>query len=91
MEATPPRSGAEAWQPEIPAPDDRPDAAATRHSRHGPAAAVFVYRDPQGRPLFAVARFDLTHRDGSPVLDGKGKRKKEVLPLTFGTLCGKRG
>ena len=89
--ATPPQSEAEAWHAEIPAPDEPPDAADTRHPRHGTAAATWVYRDPQGCPLFDTVHFDLTNPDGSPVLDGEGKQNKEVLPRTFGTLRGKRG
>jgi hypothetical protein len=44
-----------------------------------------------GRPLFAVARFNLLNPGGSPVLDERGKPKKEILPYCFGTLDGRRG
>jgi len=64
------------WAPELPAPEEPPPP---RHAMHGAPAATWIYRDPEGRALFLVARFEPPGRD------------KEVLPLTFGTLHGRRG
>ena len=65
------------WRPELPAPEEPPEA--WRHARHGYPAAVWTYRDADGRPLYAVCRFSLPNG------------RKEVQPLTFGTLRGRRG
>lgn len=65
------------WLPEMPAPEEPPEAP--RHARHGFPAALWTYRDATGRPLYAVCRFNLP--DGG----------KEIQPLTFGTLSGRRG
>jgi hypothetical protein len=67
------------WQPELPAPAEPP--AAPRHPKHGVPAAVWLYRTADGRPLFAVARFDVAN----------GSRKKEIAQLCYGTLRGRRG
>jgi putative DNA primase/helicase len=66
------------WQPEMPAPVGPP--AAPRHGRLGTPTAMWTYRDAAGRPLFAVCRFGSSNGGG-----------KEVLPLSYGTLRGKRG
>jgi putative DNA primase/helicase len=61
----------EIWEPMRP-PGEPPLAVDIQHFRHGRATARWVYRDGAGKPLFAVARFDLP--DGG----------KEVMPLCFG-------
>lgn len=66
-----------AWVPELPAPEEPP--AVLRHPKHGAPTATWTYRDADGRALFLVARFDLA---------GQGK---EILPVTFGALRGRRG
>jgi putative DNA primase/helicase len=48
-----------------------------RHGRHGTASQVWTYTDMLGEPLVHVCRFDL--RD----VDGSGKTKKAILPLTL--------
>jgi hypothetical protein len=75
---------AEDWAPQRPAPKEPPEAGAIRHRRHGAASSRWVYRDAEGRPLFAMVRFDPKNPDGSPKLGRDGKPMKEVLPLTFG-------
>jgi hypothetical protein len=67
------------WRPEMPAPGEPP--AAPQHPEHGAPVAMWTYRDAAGRALFAVARFNAAN----------GDRGKEILPLTFGTLRGRRG
>jgi putative DNA primase/helicase len=74
--AAPRAKAAADWLPELPAPEEPP--AVPRHPKHGTPSATWAYRDAEGRPLFVVARFDPP--------DGK-----EVMPLTFGTLRGRRG
>lgn len=64
------------WLPELPAPEE-PPATLPRH-RHGAPASTWVYRNAEGLPLFMVARF--ARPSG-----------KEILPLTFGTMDGRRG
>jgi uncharacterized protein (DUF927 family) len=61
------------WEPCIPAPSEPPEASAIRHSKHGTATVRWVYRDREGRPLFATARFETV-------------AGKEILPYTFGRL-----
>lgn len=65
------------WTPELPAPEE-PPATLPRH-RHGVPVATWIYRDAERRPLFVVARFE------------PPGRKKEILPLTYGTLGRRRG
>lgn len=62
----------EVWEPIIPARGEPPEAPQIQHSKHGRAAARWIYRDAGGAPLFAVVRFNLPNGD------------KEVLPYTFG-------
>src|SRR4051812_17130887 len=66
---------AESWMPTIPAPEEPPEAGRIKHYRYGTAAARWIYRGSDGRPLFAVARFNLP--DGS----------KQPLPYTWGRRC----
>jgi hypothetical protein len=73
------------WQPQLPAPNEPPDAGVIRHRRHGAAERRWVYRDTEGRPLFAVVRFNPKNADGTPLLNQHGKPKKEILPYTYGT------
>ena len=63
---------AEVWEPILPAPNEPPEAGEIMHRKHGPAVARWVYRDRNGAPLFAVARFQ-TESGG-----------KEILPYTWG-------
>jgi hypothetical protein len=79
----------ETWLAEIPAPDPLP--ARVRHPRLGQPSRVWLYHNEAGELLFAVCRFDEVDADGKPLLDGKGKSKKQVLPFVFGTLNGRRG
>ncbi|TLU71226.1 DUF927 domain-containing protein [Lichenicoccus roseus] len=67
------------WLPELPAPTEPPEAEMIRHQSHGYASARWIYRDGEGRPLFAVACFN------------KPDGHKEVLPYTYGTFIGRRG
>ena len=62
----------EVWEPILPAPNEPPEAGQIKHWKHGPAVARWVYRDRNGAPLFAVARFQ-TESGG-----------KETLPYTWG-------
>src|SRR5829696_3664000 len=51
--------------PVCPVPDAAPPPS-FRHSRHGQPTAVWTYRDPSGRALGYVARFDTS--DGKQIL-----------------------
>ncbi len=66
----------EIWEPYLPAPGEPPEAGQIRHVKLGTASLRWVYRDPAGHPLFAVARFEKKAADGTP--------GKEYLPYTFG-------
>ena len=68
------------WRPIVPAPDDsEPTQENFRHYRHGEPTVAWTYRDGAGRVLFYTARFDLPDSG------------KEVLPLTYGILKGRKG
>lgn len=64
--ATPTKADA---SPVVPVPDDAPSPPRA-HSKHGPPAAMWIYRDAEGRALFQVCRFDLP-------------QGKQVLPLSL--------
>lgn len=61
---------AEVWEPHCPAPSEPPGTL--RHWQHGESVARWVYRTADGKPVFAVYRFNAA--------DGK----KETLPYSYG-------
>lgn len=67
---------ADSWEAIQPIPDEAMQARPARHYRHGKPSMLWTYRDPQGRPLMLVCRFDLK-------ADSDGKRRKEFAPLTW--------
>lgn len=59
----------------VPVPDSAPPATVVGHELHGPATAIYEYRDGEGRLICVVERWDLVDANGEP--------KKEFRPLTF--------
>jgi uncharacterized protein (DUF927 family) len=64
------------WNAIQPIPVEAMNKCPTKHRDHGVPSKVWIYRDPQGRPLMALYRFDL-----GP--DEDGKPKKVFAPLTW--------
>ena len=67
------------WEWQNPAPEEPPEAAAIRHSKWGVAQQRWVYRNAEGQPIFAAARFER-------VCQADGKIEKEVFPYSYGML-----
>lgn len=67
---------ADSWEAIQPIPDEAMQTRPARHYRHGKPSTLWTYRDPQGRPVMLVCRFDLK-------ADSDGKRRKEFAPLTW--------
>jgi hypothetical protein len=61
-------------EPIVPVPEDAP-ACTWRHPEHGAPAAIWAYRDAEGRLVGYAARVEFVGKDGRP--------KKDVLPLTY--------
>ena len=74
--AAAPKPPPEVWEPMLPAPGEPPEAGVIRHPAHGAAARTWTYRDREGRPLFAVARFEVMQADG--------RMGKETMPYCYG-------
>jgi hypothetical protein len=66
------------WQQELPAPPDAPAPPAS-HPRFGKPSMFWTYMSEYGETLNFVYRFDLP------------SGKKQVLPLSFGSVGGRRG
>lgn len=78
--ATPPKPRRkDIWEPQLPAPDEPPEAICIRHSKHGMGTRLWVYRNADGAPLFCVVQFEPKKADGTP-------DKKKVIPYSYGRL-----
>ncbi|MDR3428095.1 DUF927 domain-containing protein [Silvimonas sp.] len=64
------RAMPEIWEPQCPAPAEPPDTL--NHRKHGDSVARWVYRTPDGAPIFAVYRFQ--NANGT----------KQTLPYSYG-------
>ena len=71
-----PKAPAEVWEPLIPAPEEPPVLEKMRHPKFGRASFQWIYRDADGNPLCAVARFDHTDKEGRPA--------KDFFPYVYG-------
>ncbi|HJS85712.1 MAG TPA: DUF927 domain-containing protein [Acetobacteraceae bacterium] len=64
--------GKDVWEPLLPAPEEPPKLTVLPRWKDAQAVARWVYRDDEGKPLFAAVRFTLA--DGT----------KDTIPYTFG-------
>ena len=64
------------WVPVLPVPDEVMRKVPHKHRQHGKPSKVWIYRDPQGRPLMVLYRFDLGPGDS-------GAPRKVFAPLTW--------
>jgi putative DNA primase/helicase len=64
----------EDWQPQLPAPEEPPELDRAPIWRNLTAVARWVYRGPQGEPLFAVYRYNKPDGDKAPVPYCYGRR-----------------
>ena len=71
-----PTKEAEIWLPQVPPPEDLPEAGQIRHPHYGPAVQLWVYRGADGGTRFGAARFERTEPDGTA--------SKIVLPVAYG-------
>lgn len=78
------KSAKDSFDPIMPVPDDAPPITRKAKNRKlGKPTKIWTYRNPQGRPMGHVARYDIAATDEAPA-------EKVIWPWTFGIRKGRR-